>query len=118
MSIARAILKDAPIILLDEATASLDPENEIKIQNAVTNLLKDKTIAVIAHRLKTVKHADKIVVPDKGNIREEGTHEQLLKHRALYYNMWKSQQSANGWRIHNQRSGEILADDIPTILSN
>lgn len=101
LSIARAILKDAPIILLDEATASLDPENEIFIQNAISQLLKNKTIIVIAHRLKTIKAADKIVVFEDGRIREEGTHAQLLKNENLYHQMWTTQQSAVGWKIEN-----------------
>lgn len=101
ISIARAMLKNAPIILLDEATASLDPENEIFIQNAISRLLENKTVIVIAHRLKTIKNADKIVVLDNGEIREEGTHRQLLDNKNLYYQMWETQQSAVGWKISN-----------------
>lgn len=101
LSIARAILKDSSIILLDEATSSLDPENEIYIQNAISNLLKDKTVIVIAHRLKTIKDADKIVVFNEGNIDEEGTHSDLLAAKGLYSNMWKAQESAVGWKITN-----------------
>ena len=101
ISIARAMLKDAPIILLDEATASLDPENEIFIQNAISRLLENKTVIVIAHRLKTIKNADKIVVLDKGRIREEGSHEALLANRGLYYRLWETQQNAVGWKIRN-----------------
>ncbi|MDC7125098.1 MAG: ABC transporter ATP-binding protein [Spirochaetales bacterium] len=102
ISIARAILKDAPVILLDEATASLDPENEIFIQNAISELLKNKTIIVIAHRLKTIKEADKIVVLDEGEIREEGSHEELLDRRGLYYQLWETQQRAVGWQVENR----------------
>lgn len=101
ISIARAILKDAPIILLDEATASLDPENEIFIQNAISELLKDKTIIVIAHRLKTLKNADKIVVLDNGEIVEQGPHDDLIKNRNLYYKMWNTQLKGNDWEIEN-----------------
>jgi len=101
ISIARAMLKDAPIILLDEATASLDPENEIFIQKAISELLKDKTIIVIAHRLKTIKEANKIVVLDNGRIREEGTHDELLGNHGLYCRMWETQQGAAGWQIRN-----------------
>jgi ATP-binding cassette, subfamily B, bacterial IrtB/YbtQ len=101
ISIARAMLKDAPIILLDEATASLDPENEIFIQKAISELLKDKTIIVIAHRLKTIKEANKIVVLDNGRIREEGTHDELLGNNGLYCRMWETQQGAAGWQIRN-----------------
>jgi ATP-binding cassette subfamily B protein len=101
ISIARAILKNAPIVLLDEATASLDPENEIFIQEAISNLLKDKTIIVIAHRLKTIKHADKIVVLNNGVIEATGTHEKLLKSNNRYIKMWNNQQSAVGWEFDN-----------------
>jgi ATP-binding cassette subfamily B protein len=101
ISIARAMLKDAPIILLDEATASLDPENEIFIQNAISRLLENKTVIVIAHRLKTIKKADKIVVLENGHIVEQGRHEQLLDNKGLYNRMWQIQQSAVGWKIMN-----------------
>lgn len=101
ISIARAILKNAPIVLLDEATASLDPENEIFIQNAITELLKNKTIIVIAHRLKTIKNADQIVVFENGMIKEKGTHNELLKHKKKYYDMWETQQNAIGWQVNN-----------------
>lgn len=111
ISICRAILKNAPIVLLDEATASLDPQNEIKIQNAISNLLEDKTIIVIAHRLKTIRHADKIVVLENGKIREEGTHDQLLMNHDLYYRMRRSQQNAVGWKIDNRiQPGNMLED--------
>jgi ATP-binding cassette subfamily B protein len=101
ISIARAILKNAPIVLLDEATASLDPENEIFIQEAISNLLKDKTIIVIAHRLKAIKHADKIVVLNHGIIEATGSHSDLLESNAQYKTMWKTQESAVGWEFEN-----------------
>ncbi|MBN1468458.1 MAG: ABC transporter ATP-binding protein [Fusobacteriaceae bacterium] len=101
ISIARAMLKDAPIILLDEATASLDPENEIFIQEAISKLLTNKTIIVIAHRLKTIKNADKIVVFENGEIKEEGTHEELLTNKSLYSRMWNVQENSNEWKIIN-----------------
>jgi len=101
ISIARAMLKDAPIILLDEATASLDPENEIYIQNAISNLLENKTVIVIAHRLKTIKYADKIVVLQNGKIEEQGRHFELIDNKGLYYKMWETQESAVGWQIKN-----------------
>jgi len=101
ISIARAMLKNSPIVLLDEATASLDPENELFIQNAISELLKDKTIIVIAHRLKTIKNADQIVVFDYGNIVEKGTHNELLTLKKKYYNMWRIQQNAVGWTVDN-----------------
>lgn len=99
ISIARAILKDSPIILLDEATSSLDPENEIYIQDAISNLLENKTVIVIAHRLKTIKDADKIVVFNDGNIEEEGKHTELLEAKGLYYDMWQAQENSAGWKI-------------------
>jgi len=101
ISIARAILKNAPVILLDEATASLDPENEIFIQDAISNLLKDKTIIVIAHRLKTIKHADKIVVLNHGVVEATGSHSNLLENNVLYKSMWENQDSAVGWEFAN-----------------
>jgi len=102
ISIARAILKDSPIILLDEATASLDPENEIYIQRAITELLENKTVIVIAHRLKTIKDANKIVVFESGKIVEEGTHSRLLENReGLYRSMWETQDRSSGWEIAN-----------------
>ncbi|MCI1778989.1 MAG: ABC transporter ATP-binding protein/permease [Bacteroidales bacterium] len=101
ISIARVILKDAPVVLLDEATSSLDPENEFFIQEAISNLLKDKTVIVIAHRLKTIKNADKIIVLDNKKICEEGTHDELLARKGLYSEMWRTQQNAVGWKISN-----------------
>ena len=80
ISIARAILKDAPIIILDEATASVDPENERELQAAIAELTKDKTIIMIAHRLSTVRNADQILVLDKGRIVQRGTHRLSLIH--------------------------------------
>lgn len=99
ISIARAILKDAPIVLLDEATASLDPENEVLIQSAISALIKDRTVIVIAHRLKTIAGANKIVVLDEGAIVEEGTHEQLLENSKLYARLWQIQQDSLGWSV-------------------
>jgi ATP-binding cassette, subfamily B, bacterial IrtB/YbtQ len=103
ISIARAILKDAPIVLLDEATAALDPENELHIQEAIDELVKDKTVVVIAHRLNTVLRADKIVVIDKGCIVEEGTHDFLLSREGLYKALWDEQQRVKGWKFGQER---------------
>ncbi|QAR33510.1 ABC transporter ATP-binding protein [Geovibrio thiophilus] len=97
LSIARAILKNAPVILLDEATASLDPENEKHIQAAVNELVKNKTVLVIAHRLNTVVNADKIVVMDRGRIAEEGAHSELLESGGLYRRLWDEQQRIKDW---------------------
>jgi ATP-binding cassette subfamily B protein len=97
--IARAILKDAPIIVLDEATAFADPENEQKIQAAFEELTKDKTVIIIAHRLSTVRGADKIVVIDGGKATEQGTHEGLVNAGGRYSRMWKQYNSALNWTI-------------------
>jgi len=99
ISIARAMLKDAPIILLDEATAALDPENEIYIQQAIQELVKEKTVVVIAHKLQTVRNADKIIVLENGNIAEEGNHSELLENKGLYAQYWNTQQTTSGWKI-------------------
>ena len=99
ISIARAILKNAPVILLDEATSSLDPENELEMQNAISRLIQGRTVIMIAHKLKTVVKADKIVVLDKGKITEQGTHEMLLKNNGLYARLWELQMKSSGWRI-------------------
>ena len=99
ISISRAILKDAPIILLDEATASLDPENELSIQCAINDLIKDKTVIMIAHRLHTIKAADKIFVIDKGKVLESGTHAQLLETNGLYTALWNEQQRVKSWKF-------------------
>ena len=91
LSIARAILKNSPIILLDEATSSLDTESEEKVQNAIFNLTKNKTTIVIAHRLSTIKKADHIIVLEKGNIIEQGNHEDLLKNSIVYKKLYEKQ---------------------------
>jgi ATP-binding cassette subfamily B protein IrtB len=99
LSIARALLKDAPIVLLDEATAALDPENELHIQEAIDELVKNKTVMVIAHRLNTISRADKIVVIDKGRIVEEGDHEMLISRGGIYKALWDEQQRVKGWKF-------------------
>jgi ATP-binding cassette subfamily B protein len=99
ISIARALLKDAPIIILDEATASLDPENELLIQQAIGAMVKSKTLLVIAHRLKTITLADNILVIDRGSVIEQGTHEKLLANQNLYARFWAEQQKAGGWKF-------------------
>ena len=99
ISIARAMLKDAQIILLDEATASLDPENEVEIQKAIDTLIKGRTVIAIAHRLKTIKKADRIIVLDNGQIKEEGTHDELIRQEGLYSHLWNIQESISGWKL-------------------
>lgn len=99
ISIARAILKNAPIILLDEATASLDPENELYIQQAINDLVKDRTVIVIAHRLNTIKQADKIIVLNQGMAVEQAKHDELMQLKGLYYSLWQEQQRVKGWKF-------------------
>ncbi len=99
ISIARALLKDAPIVLLDEATASLDPENEIYIQQAIQELVKSKTVIVIAHKLATIKNAQQIIVLDNGIITEKGTHEKLLNEQGTYHKLWAIQEQSGGWKV-------------------
>lgn len=99
ISIARALLKDAPVILLDEATSSLDPENEVLIQQAISELVRDKTVIVIAHRLQSVSNADQIVVLKDGSIVEKGDHESLLKMGGIYAGLWNEQSHAGSWQI-------------------
>ncbi|MCL0080672.1 ABC transporter ATP-binding protein/permease [Peptococcaceae bacterium] len=91
LSIARVILKDAPVIILDEATSAIDPVNEYKIQKALNNLIKGKTVLVIAHRLKTIRHVDQIIVLKDGQIAEQGQHQQLLEKQGLYRSLWDAQ---------------------------
>ena len=99
ISIARAILSDAPIVFLDEATASLDPENEVLIQYAIDELVKNKTVLVIAHRLQSVMNADDIIVLDEGRIIEEGNHNTLLSKNGRYASLWKEQETAANWKL-------------------
>ena len=93
------MLKDAQIILLDEATASLDPENEVEVQKAIDSLIKGRTVIAIAHRLKTVKDADRIIVLDNGEINEKGTHDELVREEGLYSRLWNIQESISGWKL-------------------
>ena len=99
ISIARALLKNAPIILLDEATASLDPENEVLVQKAIAKLVEGKTVIMIAHRLRTVVDADQILVLDNGRLVEHGTHDELMKKNGLYHKLFHIQQESLGWAV-------------------
>ena len=99
LSIARALLKDAPVILLDEATASLDVDNETEIQEAISRLVKGKTVLVIAHRMRTVENADKIIVLDGGVVAESGTHAELMQKHGLYARLVALQTAAADWQL-------------------
>jgi len=100
ISIARAILKDSPIILLDEATSSLDPENEVEVQKAISELIAGRTVIVISHHLKTIKEADNIIVLEEGNIVEQGTHDQLMNNNGVYKRLWDIQDKYKGWTMN------------------
>ena len=102
ISIARAIIKDAPIIILDEATANVDPENEEALMQAIQALTRDKTIIMIAHRLKTVEHADQILVLDQGRIVEQGKHQDLLAKQGIYSKFIQERKTATSWRINTE----------------
>ena len=99
ISIARAMLKNAPIVILDEATANVDPENEDRLQKAIEALTRDKTIIMIAHRLKTVRHADQILVIDHGRIVQQGKHEQLIEQPGLYADFVGGKKQTVGWKL-------------------
>lgn len=99
ISIARALLKNAPIILLDEATASLDPQNEVLIQQAISELIYNRTVIVIAHRLRTIANADQIIVLDHGHIVEQGNFDSLMAQSGLFYKLYTIQQQKQGWNV-------------------
>ena len=92
-------MKDAPIIILDEATANVDPENEKELMEAIAELTHDKTVIMIAHRLRTVVDADQILVLDNGKLVEYGTHEKLMKKNGLYHKLFHIQQESLGWAV-------------------
>lgn len=99
IAIARAILKNAPLLVLDEATASVDPENELLIQEALKTLVKNKTLLIIAHRLSTVRGAHQILVLKEGGIAEKGSHEELMRRKGIYYQFWQCQERLKSWSI-------------------
>lgn len=99
ISIARAMMKDAPIIILDEATSNVDPENEKELMEAIGELTRNKTIVMIAHRLKTVENAGQILVMEDGHITQRGTHAQLLQEDGLYRRFIAQQEKAVSWKL-------------------
>ena len=99
IAIARALIKDAPIVLLDEATANIDVENEVKIQSALQELLKNKTVIMIAHKLSTTQDVDQILVIEDGSISQKGTHDELMKQIGLYKKLWDMQYQTEKWKI-------------------
>lgn len=101
ISIARAMLKDAPIIMFDEATANIDPENEDKLKDAIESLTKDKTVIMIAHRLKTIRNADQILVLNEGAIEERGTHDTLIANNGLYKKLTDVKYVSESWKLRN-----------------
>ena len=101
ISIARAMLKDADIIIFDEATANIDPENEDKLKEAIESLTKNKTVIMIAHRLKTIRNADQILVLKDGEIVERGNHEELIKNNGLYSDLINAKAKAESWKLNN-----------------
>ena len=109
IAIARAILKDSPILVLDEATAFADPENETKIQQGLASLIKGKTVIIIAHRLSTIRDADHILVINEGQITEKGTHEEVLKQNGIYHRMWTAHIDAGAWTLAKNQERAVNA---------
>lgn len=102
ISIARAILKDTPIVILDEPTSALDTQSEVAVQKALDELIKNKTVIVIAHRLTTISHADNILVIDSGKIIESGKHDDLVAKKGKYFSMWEAQQRVKNWSLNER----------------
>ena len=102
IAIARAVLKNAPILILDEATAFADPDNEVRVQQALSALSNGKTVIMIAHRLSSITDADCIYVLQDGEIAESGTHEELIRKNGIFTRMWKNYSEAAEWKILNE----------------
>lgn len=109
LAIARALLKNAPILVLDEATAYADAENEHKIQQGLAELVKGKTVMMIAHRLSTIMHAEQILVIENGQVVEKGTHQELLAENGVYTNMWQAHTSATNWKLGQENQSNTCA---------
>lgn len=105
ISLARAILKDAPIVVLDEATAYADPENEEKMEVAIAELVKGKTLVVIAHKLPAIMNADQICVIDHGKLVAAGKHQDLIRSCPEYQKLWKAAQDSAEWKVHTAKEG-------------
>ena len=106
ISLARAILKNAPIVVLDEATAFMDPENEEKMNEAIAEVIRGKTVLVIAHRLHSIVNADQICVLEQGTVADVGTHEELLGRCPAYQKLWQAAEDSAQWGV-NQRGGAV-----------
>ena len=109
ISIARAFLRNSPIVILDEFTSSVDTLNEVKIQKAISNLVADRTVLVIAHHLKTIRSADQILVFNQGEIVETGRHDELIENGGLYKELWNSQEKAKTWKVGGRNLNECMS---------
>lgn len=107
IAVARAILKDAPIVLLDEATAAIDPIHERALQQALANLVADRTLVIVAHKLSTIESADQIIVLEEGKIAETGTHQKLIAQKGLYARLFSHKAEAEGWTISTKTTGDV-----------
>ncbi len=108
ISLARAILKNAPIVVLDEATAFMDPENEEKMNEAIAQVIAGKTVIVIAHRLHSIISADQICVLESGNLAAAGTHEKLLTSCPVYQRLWQAAEGSAQWKVSTEKGGNTL----------
>ena len=103
IAIARAILKNSPIVIMDEASAAIDADNEYELQKAFKNLMQDKTVIMIAHRMTSIRNVDEIIVLEKGNIIERGDNDSLVKTGGLYSRLLSLYETANDWRVSNEK---------------
>ena len=103
IAIARAILKNSPIVIMDEASAAIDADNEYELQKAFKNLMQDKTVIMIAHRMTSIRNVDEIIVLEKGNVIERGDNDSLVKTGGLYSRLLSLYETANDWRVSNEK---------------